>query len=258
MPALAGKMALVTGGGGGIGAACAGRLVADGASVLLLGREEAKLARARQSILTLQPNAIVTFFAGDAAQMSTIESALATIGKVDIVVATVGGSAFRPLLDHSAETFLAQIEANLIPPFLAVRATAPRMAKGGSIVCISSNVAKINFRHLSAYATAKAALEAFVRSAADELGARGIRVNAVRPGLVRVERTARLSSDAKALAAYAVETPLADDEKACALPEDIAEAVRYLAGPESGWVTGQSFAVDGGQELRRNPDPTSF
>jgi NAD(P)-dependent dehydrogenase (short-subunit alcohol dehydrogenase family) len=132
------------------------------------------------------------------------------------------------------------------------------MLPGGSIVCISSNVAKINFRNLSAYVTAKAALEAFVRSAADELGDRGVRVNAVRPGLVRVERTARLADDAKALAAYAVETPLADNGKACALPEDIAEAVRYLAGPESGWVTGQSFAVDGGQELRRNPDPAAF
>jgi NAD(P)-dependent dehydrogenase (short-subunit alcohol dehydrogenase family) len=81
-----------------------------------------------------------------------------------------------------------------------------------------------------------------------------VRVNAVRPGLVRVDRTRRLADDPDALRLYAEQTPLATEDKACALPGDIAEAVRYLAGPESSWVTGQSFAVDGGQELRRNPD----
>ena len=251
---LAGKVALVTGGGGGIGGACALRLARDGAALVLMGRTAEKLEAARDAILLECPDAPVSLVVGDAGREADVEHACAKAERIDIVVATVGGSQFRGLLEHDAGSFLGQIDSNLIPPFLAVRHAAERMPRGGSIVCISSNVAKINFLGLSAYVTAKAALEAFVRSAADELGQRGIRVNSVRPGLVRVDRTSRLADDPNALALYAAETPLASDAKACALPTDVAEAVRYLAGPGSAWVTGQSFAVDGGQELRKNPD----
>jgi NAD(P)-dependent dehydrogenase (short-subunit alcohol dehydrogenase family) len=257
---LDGRTALVTGGAGGaggIGSACATRLAADGAAVMLMGRSEASLAQTAGAIRAAHPLAVVGRVVGDAGAPDDMQRAVAAAvalgGGLDIVVATVGGSLFRPLLEHDVASFMGQLQSNLVPPFLAVRAAAPAMTAGGSIVCISSNVARINFLHLSAYVTAKAALEAFVRSAADELGSR-VRVNAVRPGLVRVDRTRRLADDPDALRLYAEQTPLATEDKACALPGDIAEAVRYLAGPESSWVTGQSFAVDGGQELRRNPD----
>jgi NAD(P)-dependent dehydrogenase (short-subunit alcohol dehydrogenase family) len=255
---LGGKAALITGGAGGIGLACAMRLVADGAAILLVGRDEARLLRGRETLKASHPAAEIRILAADAGKADdvarAVDAALALPGRLQMVVATVGGSLFRPLLEHDAESFLGQIETNLIPPFLAVRAAAPAMHEGGAIVCISSNVAKINYLNLSAYVTAKAALEAFVRSAADELGARGIRVNAVRPGLVEVDRTAWLAGDERMRGLYARETPLASDAKMCAVPNDIAEAVRYLVGPEAAWVTGQSFAVDGGQELRKNPD----
>jgi NAD(P)-dependent dehydrogenase (short-subunit alcohol dehydrogenase family) len=258
MVTLDGKRALVTGGAGGIGLACAQHLVADGASVLLMGRTKRALEVARATILRTQPNSAVEVFQGDAALTIDVQSAVEIMGDIDIVVSTVGGSLFRPLLEHDARSFFQQIQENLVPAFIAVRTAVPAMRRGGSIVCISSNVAKINFRNLSAYATAKSALEGFVRSAADELGVLGIRVNAVRPGLVRVDRTSRIAESAFALAAYAVETPLSSDDKACAEPGDIAAAVRYLAGPEASWVTGQSFAIDGGQELRGNPDPSAL
>ncbi|MGW0008121.1 SDR family oxidoreductase, partial [Nocardia grenadensis] len=86
-------------------------------------------------------------------------------------------------------------------------------------------------------------------AAADELGAAGVRVNAVRPGLVRSHEEARIFGDAEMIARFVANKPLGRT----GLPEDIAEAVRHLAGPESSWTTGQSLAVDGGNELRRAP-----
>jgi NAD(P)-dependent dehydrogenase (short-subunit alcohol dehydrogenase family) len=106
------------------------------------------------------------------------------------------------------------------------------------------------FNGLAAYHTVKGALENLVRAAAEELGAAGIRVNAVRPGLTRNGRVNYLFDDASIFNRFTAEFPLGR----AGIPADIAGAVRYLAGPESRWVTGQSFAVDGGQELRRNPD----
>ncbi len=123
------------------------------------------------------------------------------------------------------------------------------MQPGGSIMCISSTAAKLPFNGLAAYHTAKGGLENLVRAAAEELGAAGIRVNAVRPCLTRSKRVSYLLTDDKIFERFLDEFPL----RRAGAPIDIGQAVRYLAGPESSWVTGQSFAVDGGQELRKNP-----
>jgi len=130
-----------------------------------------------------------------------------------------------------------------------VRYGAPLM-EGGSIVCISSTAATLPFAYLPAYHTSKGGLENFVRAAAEELGQAGIRVNAVRPGLTRSDGTGGMIENPDILKRFIAEFPLGRAGE----PDDIAEAVRYLAGPESSWVTGQSFAVDGGNEIRKNPD----
>jgi NAD(P)-dependent dehydrogenase (short-subunit alcohol dehydrogenase family) len=169
---------------------------------------------------------------------------------LDIVVATVGGGhGFKPLLMLDAETFRAQFQRNVISAFLAVRTAVPLMEPGGAIVCISSNAGKMPFAYLAGYHTAKGGLENFVRAAAEELGPAGIRINAVRPGLTRADRTGHLF-EAEILAKFVAEYPLGRAGE----PDDIGAAVRFLAGPESSWMTGQSFAADGGQELRKNPD----
>ncbi|HEV8312441.1 MAG TPA: SDR family oxidoreductase [Burkholderiaceae bacterium] len=253
--ALAGRTALITGGAGGIGAACAERLVDDGAAVLLMGRRTEVLQAARQSLLCDRPGARVECHVGDAcrsADMSVaVQQAAALQGSLDIVVATVGGGGFRPLLMHDAASFMAELQQNLLSAFLAVREAAPLMAGrgGGSIVCISSNAARLSFRWLSAYCTAKSGLEGFVRAAADELASAGVRINAVRPGLTRSEATGPMFDSPALREKFVEQMPLGRLGE----PQDIAGAVRYLAGPESAWVTGQSLAVDGGNELRMSP-----
>lgn len=252
---LDGRTALVTGGAGGIGAACAHALLADGAAVVLMGRRRDALERTQRQLTDAVPGGRVAIQAGDACVETDLQDALALAwslnDRLDIVVPTVGGAGFRPLLMHDAESFRAEIDVNLHSAFLAIRHAAPRLAQsgGGSIVCISSTAARINFRWLSAYCTAKAALEALVQAAAEELAGAKIRVNAVRPGLTRSEATGPMFDNRALLDSFLEQIPLGTLGE----PDYIARAVRYLAGPEAGWVTGQSFAVDGGHELRTNP-----
>jgi len=252
--ALEGKTALVTGGAGGIGAASALALARDGAAVALMGRRRDALEAARKSLREAVPGATIEICVGDACRDEDVRAALQQAWglreRLDIVVPTVGGGGFRPMLMHDAASFMAEIELNVASAFLAVRHAAPLMAPhGGSIVCISSAAARMNFRWLAAYCAAKAGLEAFVRGAAEELAEANIRVNAVRPGLTRSGATDPMFDNPAVLDLFVAQMPLGRAGE----PDDIAAAVRYLAGPESGWVTGQSFAVDGGNELRSNP-----
>ncbi len=252
---LEGKTALVTGGAGGIGFASAQALAKDGAAVLLMGRRRDALERACRTLQDAVPRATVTLHVGDACRDDDMHAALAQASTlrdgVDVVVSTVGGGNFKPILMHNQQSFREELELNIMSAFVAIRHAAPRMAAqgGGSIVCISSTAARLNFRWLSAYCTGKAGLEALVRAAAEELASARIRVNAVRPGLTRSEATGPLFNNPALLDKFVEQVPLGNLGE----PQQIASAVRYLAGPESGWVTGQSFAVDGGCELRTNP-----
>jgi NAD(P)-dependent dehydrogenase (short-subunit alcohol dehydrogenase family) len=252
--ALAGKAAIVTGGAGSIGSHCAKLLVRDGASVLIMGRRKEALEKTKGWLLEATPDAQVEIFAGDACEEKDVRAALDKTFKMrnrlDIIVPTVGGGGFKPLLMLDAATFEAELKVNIISAFLAVRYGVPMMEGGGSVVCISSTAATLPFAYLPAYHTSKGGLENFVRAASEELGSAGVRVNAVRPGLTRSDATGPMFASPDIIDRFIAEFPLGRAGE----PDDIAQAVRYLAGPESSWVTGQSFAVDGGNEIRKNPD----
>jgi NAD(P)-dependent dehydrogenase (short-subunit alcohol dehydrogenase family) len=252
--ALEGKTAFITGGSGAIGRYGAKWLVRDGAAVLLMARKAEALEKARAELQSEVPGGRVEICAGDARNADHVKAALAKAyaiaNRLDIIVPTVGGSVgYRPLLMCSEDDFRKDLEINLLTTFIAVRYGVPMMSPGGSIVCISSTAAKMPFNGLVGYGTAKGGLENFVQAAAEELGSAGIRINAVRPGLLRATNNDRLMRD-PIHGKFVEQMPLGRTGE----PDDIAAAVRYLAGPESSWMTGQSFAVDGGHELRRNPD----
>jgi NAD(P)-dependent dehydrogenase (short-subunit alcohol dehydrogenase family) len=255
---LAGQTAFITGGSGGIGSSSAKYLLKDGAAVLLMGRREDALQRTREALLQEIPDGRIEIHAGNAASTEDVIAALdkahAIAGRLDIIVPTVGGGGFMPILMHDAQSFMAQLENNIITAFLAVRYGVPRMANGGSIVVISSNAATMPFPWLAAYCTSKGGLEQFVRTAADELSGAKVRVNAIRPGMTRTEVTAAMFDNEAVIAPFIAQMPLGR----AGFADDIGQGVRFLAGPESGWMTGQSFAIDGGHELRRNPDLTGM
>ena len=148
---------------------------------------------------------------------------------------------------------LEELRRNVVGAFLAIKYAVPPMVAsgGGSIVCISSDAATMSWPFMAGYCAGKAGLDALVRVAADELGHHGIRANAVRPGLTKTasNNVSALFSDPEILEEFKSQKPLGRT----GTPEDIAEGVRFLAGPESAWITGQSLAIEGGNELRRAP-----
>jgi NAD(P)-dependent dehydrogenase (short-subunit alcohol dehydrogenase family) len=251
---LAGATALITGGAGSIGSSAALHMLCDGAAVLLMGRRRDALEQTRDYCLDQVPDGQVEVLSGNARDSadvrSAVSSAYAISGRLDIIVTTVGGGEFRPLLMHDAESFAEEFDLNVISAFLAIRHGVPLMGRGGAIVCVSSNASHNVTPWMSAYAVAKGALENLVRAAADEFGHLGIRVNAVRPGLTRTAEGHSKSADDRVVDAVLAEVPL----NRIGRPDDIGAAIRYLAGPESSWVTGQSLAIDGGAELRKNPN----
>lgn len=252
---LAGKVALVTAASQGIGLASASALAKDGAAVVIMGRRRDALESARDRLREAAPAVRIEMFCGDAADETQVRDALDFThglgGRLDIMASVVGQPTFMPLMMREVAQVRAELELNFISAFLAVRHAAPLMQPGGVIVCVSSAGATQATWGLSIYGAAKAAVERFVKAAAFELGGAGIRVNAVRPGATipdeRLERQPEIRATTQA---YVGVTPLGRLGK----PEDIASAVRFLAGPESGWVTGQTFSVDGGVDQNPGPD----
>lgn len=245
------KTAIVTGAGSGIGRASAQVLAQDGAAVLIMGRTEGTLIATRAEILRQEPQARVEIFTGDACEedavKAAVEQAYTLSDRLDILVPVVGGPEYALVAEQDPGGMRDQFELNFMSAFLLIHHGLPLMQAGGTIVCISSAVVGQAYRGLSACTAAKAALERYVRAAAFELGNTGIRINTVRPGVTR-EPEAVQNSDAMAMCI--AETPLSRIGE----PMDIARVVRFLAGPESDWVTGETISADGGMQQGKAPD----
>lgn len=249
---LQGLAAFVTGGGTGIGLACAQRLARDGAAVTICGRRADVLESAASS-LGAQGRMIVCDVTNDEQVAAAVEFAAASLGRLDIAVANAGGaSTAGPMVMADLNGWNQTIALNLIGTLSVIKHSAPLMARsgGGSIVALSSIAGHMTHRNLGAYAVAKAGVEMMVRNAADELGRFGIRVNGVRPGLVPTDISAGLNNDEATRQDYLNQMPLGRTGTV----DDVASAVRFLAGPEASWITGQLLGVDGGHSLRRGPD----
>lgn len=247
---LAGQHALVIGGGSGIGFATARALARDGAIVTIAGRTEETL---RAAVGTLgQDGVAVSWFVVDALVGADVRGAVEAASdyqrQLQIAVVIPGGGSIRPVLLYDDDAFGAEIDRNVRPVFLALKYAGRAMVRGGggSFVAVSSTAAAFSARFLAGYSAGKAAVDQLVRVAADELGPLGVRVNSVRPGMTRTAATAAAFDNPEMIAAFVDGQPLARPGE----PSDIAAAIRYLAGPESSWVTGQHIAVDGGHTLR--------
>ena len=255
MTGISGQTALVTGGGSGIGLATATLLAAEGAHVTICGRTEDKLVAALDTIrATAAEGATVHHLAADVTIEEQIEAAVAKAaeptGNLDICFANADGSFHvGSIVDAPLEAVKATFDLNLLGTFLTVKHASAAMVAGGggSIVGMSSGAGHFPHRHLWAYGAAKAGIEMLCKYAAEELADKKIRVNVVQPGIIDDELMAFITAGGKLLDDYYEQTPISR----LGTVDDIARAVRFLAGPESAWITGECLAIDGGHHLRR-------
>ena len=249
-----GRSVLVIGASSGIGRACALRLARDGALVTMAARGVERLETAAEGLRDAHPAAAISTTRCDALDGAAVAAAIAharDTAPLAAVISIPGGGGFSRILDYDDEAFRDEITLNVQPAFHAIKYGGRALSEsGGSIVVVSSTSAVFSNRYLGAYCAAKAAVDQLVRVAADELGESGIRVNAVRPGLTQTATTTDMVNTPAIAERFLAEQPIARIGQ----PDDIADAVRYLAGPESSWVTGQGLTVDGGHTLRRFPD----
>jgi NAD(P)-dependent dehydrogenase (short-subunit alcohol dehydrogenase family) len=250
---IEGKATLVTGGGSGIGLGTAARFASDGAHVTICGRTEEKLARAVDQIGSqAAPGVDVSYVVADVTAEDQVATAMTRAadrtGALDIVFCCAGGAMHMgPIAEADADGVRATVELNLIGTFLCIKHAVPFMSGGGSIVGMSSGAGHFPHRFLWAYGMAKAGIEMLVRYAAEELAGSGIRVNAVQPGIIDDELMAFITTGGPLFDDYMAQTPISRPGTV----EEVADAVRFLAGPEAAWITGECLAVDGGHHLRR-------
>ena len=230
-------VAIVTGAGGGIGRAISARLVDDGFHVIVADMVGPAAQATAAAIGAFATPAVV-----DLRDEAAVAALVAGLPRLDAVVNNAGIFDERKLLDLTAEDFRRHYEVNLIALFGLSRAAIPRLPRGGKIVNIASR-AFLGARNHAHYVASKAAVVGLTRAMAMELAQEGILVNAVAPGLVDTPMLQALTPERRAAQLALQPTGQA------ARPEDIANAVAFLAAPRTDFITGQVLLVDGGKSL---------
>lgn len=247
MKHLENKVALVTGGSRGMGAAIAKRLAMAGADVVITYVKSA--TRAEEVVAAIKKEsgrralAIQADNASHEEVTAAVEQAAAAFGKIDILVNNAGVGQFKLLEDHTAEEYDQVMNVNVKAVFMATMAALKHIGSGGRIITIGSNMAdRVAMPGASLYSMSKSALIGFTKGLARELGPKGITVNLVQPGPVDTDMN-------PATGAHADEARTMMALGRYGSVEEIAGLVQYVAGKESGFITGTSLTIDGGYNV---------
>jgi NAD(P)-dependent dehydrogenase (short-subunit alcohol dehydrogenase family) len=231
-------VALVTGATAGIGRAIASKLAEDGFEILVHGRDEVRGLETVKAIE--QAGGHAEFVAADLTDQRDVEHLADAAGAVDVLVNNAGFWQFGPTPSLDADVFDGMFAANVRAAYYLTAKIAPKMAErgSGSIINIGSMAGQIGLPATAAYSATKAALTSLTRSWAAEYSPSGVRVNTVAPGPVFSD-----GADVESTRALGATTLLGRGAE----PEEIAEAVAFLASPKAGYITGAQIAVDGGR-----------
>ncbi|NGO68497.1 3-oxoacyl-ACP reductase family protein [Streptomyces boncukensis] len=240
---LNGKVALVTGGSRGIGAATAVRLAREGADVALTyaGAEQKAQEVAEEIRATGRRALVIRADSADAAEVTgAVDQAAAELGRLDILVNNAGVFPHGPFEDVTVEELDRTLAIHVRGTFLASQAAVRHMTAGGRIISVGSNLAdRVPFPGITLYAASKAALNGFTKGLARDLGGREITVNVVHPGSTATDMNPPHGEGADAQRAISATGRYAE-------PSEQAALVAFLAGPEAGNITGSAFTMDGG------------
>ncbi len=238
---LAGKVAIVTGGGTGIGRATAEAFAAEGASVLVVGRREAPI-----KALAAKHDGVVKFLQADVTQSgipkAIVEHTIEAFGRLDTLVNNAGVAFLKPLGMLADDEIDQMLTTNVRAPLAMSREAAPALEKSnGSIINVSSVAAQTAVPGMSAYAATKSGVDRLSKILAAELGPSGIRVNTVAPGLTQTDMLSVMPEEAR-IQMVNEGTAL----RRLGEPEDVAQSIVWLASDHAGWVTGQVIQASGG------------
>jgi NAD(P)-dependent dehydrogenase (short-subunit alcohol dehydrogenase family) len=248
---------LVTGGGSGIGKGVAAGLVAAGASVMIVGRNADRLAAAVKDIEVLKADGSIRYEPADITNEEeaarAVDAATAWRGRLHGAVHCAGGSeTIGPITQIDSEAWRRTVDLNVNGTMYVLKHVARELVRGGggSFVGISSIAASNTHRWFGAYGVTKSAVDHMMMLAADELGPSWVRVNSIRPGLIRTDLVASIAESPELSGDYALCTPLPRAGEV----EDVANLAMFLLSDAASWITGQCINVDGGHILRRGPD----
>ncbi len=245
MNKLDSKVAVVTGGSSGIGLATAQRFIADGAHVVITGRNQKAVDAA---VTKLGDRA--TGIRGDVAILEDLDRLFAQVqeqfGRVDVLFANAGIAPFVPFESVTEDHFDRLFNINVRGLFFTVQKALPLLSEGASVILNASVVAQSGLPNTSVYSATKAAVRSLARTLAAELSPRGIRVNVVSPGLIETPLVGKLGLNQDELDAFAEQvvqqTPLGRPGK----PEEVAATVAFLASDDGSYFTGAELVADGG------------
>jgi meso-butanediol dehydrogenase/(S,S)-butanediol dehydrogenase/diacetyl reductase len=244
---LSGKIAIVTGAGSGIGAATARLFARDGAHVVLCGRRFEKLEVVAEEISKagFAASARPVDLRDEAAVDALVADTVMRHGRLDVLVNNAYGMVAGPLSSATSADWHETFRSTLDTAFYGLRAALPRMTAqgGGAIVNVSSTAGHAGQAGIGAYASAKAALENLTRTAAIEAAPHGVRVNTLAPGVIATEGTLAAFAEPRARAAMESCIPL----RRFGSPDEVANAILFLASDEASFITGACLIVDGGQ-----------
>lgn len=241
------RVAIITGATSGIGRATLERFVQEQARVVAVGRDRAVLTEldARSDVITVEADVCDA-----AAPERIVRAATEAFGGIDVLVNAAGIISVSTLEETSDEAWDRMLDINLRAPFRLLRAALPQLvARQGSVVNVSSVAGLRVFPGLAAYCASKAGLDQLTRSAAIELAPRGVRVNAVNPGVVVTNLHLRSGMSAEQYEAFLEHCRQTHPLGRVGDSDEVAELILFLASGRAGWITGETMAIDGGRHL---------